>query len=347
MTFGLPGSGETEASEMVAKTFRDFISRRSHWHVDELDRTMPDARVSDVGRWLHLGREGRHRRGRLAHPLGQHERVLLSVPAGHAVTRSEAWDALIAGPRNQMRTCWRGSARGVHQAYLPVVADLIQGGQRASAHELRRSWRMTPKAKAQAFWSFPFLYPPRRGSSRRWTGSPPGSTSRSCGVFTRTWCVYPQGSLARACLFASTKNTNICLHPKAVLSENEATDWRVAKFNENHALFDRFLLDSSNPIYEVFKRGSSVFPGMLAAVNALGAVRYLYAAFTSAIWMAHGELPARFGAGDLVIAPSAETTIPELDSVPDADEAENNRPTSPPMSPRLAWNCRSRSAQFC
>ena len=58
-------------------------------------------------------------------------------------------------------------------------------------------------------------------------------------------------------------------------------------------------------------------------MNALGAVRYLYAALTSAIWMAHGELPARINrAGDLVIAPSPTSTILELDSGPDADAAD-------------------------
>jgi colanic acid/amylovoran biosynthesis glycosyltransferase len=105
---------------------------------------------------------------------------------------------------------------------------------------------------------------------------------------------------------------------EAVRSDNEATDWRVAKFNENHTLFDQFLLDVSNPAYEVlnFERIS----GMLRRPhNALGAVRYLYAALTAAIWMAHGELQARINrAGELIMAPRPPSL--QLDISTDAVE---------------------------
>src|SRR5690606_12709736 len=112
---------------------------------------------------------------------------------------------------------------------------------------------------------------------------------------------------------------------EAILSEDEATDWRVAKFNENHDLFHQFLLDPSNPVYEIFDFDR--ISGMLRRpVNPLGAVRYLYAVLTAAVWMAHGELTARINRSDeLVMAPSHADSALELQTG-QADESPADEP---------------------
>ena len=63
LTFGLPGSGEIEVAEMVAKRFGLNLSLqdRSNWHADDFDRVILTHVFQTSGVLSRLGSQGRNR----------------------------------------------------------------------------------------------------------------------------------------------------------------------------------------------------------------------------------------------------------------------------------------------
>ncbi len=342
MTFGLPGSGETEVSEMVAKrfglnwTFQD----RSNWEVEELDRTILTHVFQMSGVRSAWDMKGAIDMGDSLTLSGNMSEFFRMGPAAWAtrnsVTRSEAWDALIAGQNFDRMNLLRKDQREVFMERIHQwMTDLLNRGEtldRISSHmfpEFIARWQYGAGTEANGkLWSFPFYtptavrviqqLPPNDRVSHRFHFEIMQHVHEDMvriPFFKDPWREHAYSHLPNAEDYAAIE---------AILSENEATDWRVAKFNENHDLFDQFLLDSSNPIYEIFDFDR--ISGMLhRPVNALGAVRYLYAALTSAVWMAHGELQARINrSGDLVMAPPSTAKVLELysESTPESAVAE-------------------------
>lgn len=340
MTFGLPGSGETEVSQMIAKRFdlNWVFDDRSNRDVEELDRTilthvfqMSGVRSAwdmkgaiDIGDTLTLS-------GNMS------EFVRMGPAAGatrFALTRSEAWETLIAGQYLDRMNLLRKDRRELFIDQIHSwMEELLARGEtldRISSHmfpEFIARWQYGAGTEANGkLWSFPFYtpiavrvaqqLPPELRVSHRFHFDIMQKLHEDMvriPFFKDPWREYAYSHLPNADEYAAIE---------AILSDNEATDWRVAKFNENHELFDQFLLDSSNPVYDVldFDR----IAGLLRrSVNSLGAVRYLYAALTSAIWMARGELPARINrTGELVLAPPPVNERIETISTPLEDPIE-------------------------
>ncbi|TXG80935.1 MAG: glycosyltransferase [Thermomicrobiales bacterium] len=284
-------------------------------------------RVSDVRRALGLGHERRHRYRRYAHLSGNMSEFFRMGPAAWAtrnsVTRSEAWDALIAGQNFDRMNLLRKDAREqfIEQIHR-WMSNLLDRGEtldRISSHmfpEFIARWQYGAGTEANGkLWSFPFYTPT---GVRAIQQLPP--SERVSHRFHFEIMQHVHEDMVRIPFFKDPWREHAYQHLpnadeyaaiEAILSEDEATDWRVAKFNENHDLFDQFLLDSSNPVYEIFDFDR--ISGMLRRpVNSLGAVRYLYAVLTSAVWMAHGELTARINrTGDLVMAPPPSSAVLE------------------------------------
>lgn len=323
MTFGLPGSGETEVSEMVATrfglnwTFQD----RSGWDIAELDRTILTHVFQMSGVRSAWDMKGAIDVADSLTLSGNMSEFFRLGPAAWAtrssLTRSEAWDALIAGQNFDRMNLLRKDQREIfidkiHQWMI----DLLDRGEtldRISSHmfpEFIARWQYGAGTEANGkLWSFPFYTPT---AVRTVQQLPP--SERVSHRFHFEIMQHVHEDLVRIPFFKDPWREHAYQHLpnaddyaaiEAILSDHESTDWRVAKFNENHALFDQYLLDSSNPVYELFDFDR--IAGMLARpVNALGAVRYLYAALTAAVWMAHAELPARINrAGDVVLAPAS------------------------------------------
>ncbi len=295
MTFGLPGSGETEVSELVAKrfglnwTFQD----RSDWEIEELDRTILTHVFQMSGVRSAWDMKGAIDMGDSLTLSGNMSEFFRMGPAAwatrNAVTRSEAWDALIAGQNFDRMNLLRKDRREVFiERIHQWMTDLLNRGEtldRISSHmfpEFIARWQYGAGTEANGkLWSFPFYtptgvraiqqLPPLERVSHRFHFEIMQHVHEDMvrlPFFKDPWREHAYSHLPNADEYAAIE---------AILSENEATDWRVAKFNENHDLFDQYLLDSSNPIYEVFD--FERISGMLRRpVNALGAVRYLYAA---------------------------------------------------------------------
>ena len=343
MTFGLPGSGETEVSEMVAKrfglnwTFQD----RSEREVDELDRTILTHVFQMSGVRSAWDMKGAIEMGDSLTLSGNMSEFFRMGPAAwatrNAVTRSEAWDALIAGQHfDRMSMLRKDQRRDLYRPYPSMDGRLLNRGEtldRISSHmfpEFIARWQYGAGTEANGkLWSFPFYTPI---AVRAIQQLPP--RDRVSHRFHFEIMQHVHEDMVRLPFFKDPWREHAYQHLpnfedyaaiEAVLSENEATDWRVAKFAEDHDLFDQFLLDSSNPVYEVldFDRIS----GMLRrSGSSFGAVRWFYAALTSAIWMAHGELPARINrTGDLVLAPPPISSVIELQS----DAAVTTTPAEP------------------
>ena len=224
MTFGLPGSGETEVSEMVAKrfglnwTFQD----RSDWQVDELDRTILTHVFQMSGVRSAWDMKGAIDAGDSLTLSGNMSEFFRIGPAAwatrNAVTRSEAWDALIAGQNFDRMNLLRKDQREVFiERIYQWMTDLIQRGEtldRISSHmfpEFIARWQYGAGTEANGkLWSFPFLYADRRArhpaARAAGPGQPPvplrnhAACPRGHGAHTLL-----QGSLARACLFASAE----------------------------------------------------------------------------------------------------------------------------------------------
>ncbi len=337
MTFGLPGSGETEVSEMVARRFdlNWVFDDRSNREVEELDRTILTHVFQMSGVRSAWDMKGATDIGDTLTLSGNMSEFFRMGPAAWAtrfsLTRSEAWDALIAGQQLDRMSLLRKDQREVFiEKIHSWMNDLLERGEtldRISSHmfpEFIARWQYGAGTEANGkLWSFPFYtpmavripqqLPPALRVSHRFHFEIMQHLHEDMvriPFFKDPWREHAYDHLPNAADYAAIE---------AVLSDHEATDWRVAKFNENHELFDQFLLDPSNPAYEVldFDRIS----GMLKRpVNALGAVRYLYAALTAGVWMAHGELPARINrTGDLVLAPPPAKVRPEtITTTPEA-----------------------------
>lgn len=329
MTFGLPGSGETDVSEMVAKrfglnwTFEDRSSRV----VEELDRTILTHVFQMSGVRSAWDMKGAIDIGDTLTLSGNMSEFFRMGPAAWAtrnsVTRSEAWDALIAGQNFDRMNLLRKDAREqfIEQIHR-WMSNLLDRGEtldRISSHmfpEFIARWQYGAGTEANGkLWSFPFYTPT---GVRAIQQLPP--SERVSHRFHFEIMQHVHEDMVRIPFFKDPWREHAYQHLpnadeyaaiEAILSEDEATDWRVAKFNENHDLFDQFLLDSSNPVYEIFDFDR--ISGMLRRpVNSLGAVRYLYAVLTSAVWMAHGELTARINrTGDLVMAPPPSSAVLE------------------------------------
>ena len=332
MTFGLPGSGETEVSEMIAKRFdlNWVFDDRSNREVEALDRTILTHVFQMSGVRSAWDMKGAVDIGDTLTLSGNMSEFFRMGPAAcatrYSLTRSEAWDALIAGQHLDRMNLLREDQREVFIAKISSwMDDLLERGatlDRISSHmfpEFIARWQYGAGTEANGkLWSFPFYtpmavripqqLPPAQRVSHRFHFEIMQHVHEDMvriPFFKDPWREHAYNHLPNAADYAAIE---------AILSENEATDWRVAKFNENHDLFDRFLLDSSNPVYEVldFDRISGL---LNRSVNSLGAVRYLYAAITAAIWMAHGELSARINrTGELVMAPQGPSRIEAIAS---------------------------------
>ncbi|HET9662110.1 MAG TPA: glycosyltransferase, partial [Thermomicrobiales bacterium] len=338
MTFGLPGSGETEVSEMVARRFglNWTFDDRSNREVEELDRTILTHVFQMSGVRSAWDMKGAVDIGDTLTLSGNMSEFFRMGPAAwatrFALTRSEAWDALIAGQNFDRMNLLRKDQREVFiEKINSWMVDLLGRGEslsRISSHmfpEFIARWQYGAGTEANGkLWSFPFYtptavrvvqqLPPELRVSHRFHFEIMQNLHEDMvriPFFKDPWREHAYNHLPNADDYASIE---------AILSEDEATDWRVAKFNENHALFDQFLLDPSNPAYEVldFDR----IAGLLSRpVNGMGAVRYLYAVMTAAIWMARGELPARINRnGELVLAPAPSNRVEAIATAAPATE---------------------------
>lgn len=336
MTFGLPGSGETEVSEMVARRFGlDWIfDDRSNREVEELDRTILTHVFQMSGVRSAWDMKGAVDIGDTLTLSGNMSEFFRMGPAAaatrSALTRSEAWDTLIAGQYLDRMNLLRKDRRELFIDRIHNwMQDLIARGEsldRISSHmfpEFIARWQYGAGTEANGkLWSFPFYTPTAVRVAQQ---LPPAQRVNHRFHFEIMQKVHDD--LVRIPFFKDPWRESAYRHLsnaaeyaeiRAILSDNEAIDWRTAKFNENHELFDQFLFDRSNPVYEVldFDRIS----GLLSrSMNSTGIVRYLYSALTAAIWMAHGELPARINrAGDLVLAPVSTDRIETISTPGDA-----------------------------
>ena len=89
------------------------------------------------------------------------------------------------------------------------------------------------------------------------------------------------------------------------------SDWRLAHYPRDRALFDRYLLDRSNPLFGVLDPDQVARALQRGPVNR-GQLRFLYGALTSAIWLAGEELPRRINrtGEDAVETPAAPMHVP-------------------------------------
>jgi colanic acid/amylovoran biosynthesis glycosyltransferase len=330
MTFGLPGSGETEVAEMIAKRFdlNWVFEDRSDRDIEELDRMILTHVFQMAGVRSAWDMKGSVTIGDTLTLSGNMSEFIRMGPAAgatrFAVTRSEAWDELIAGQHVDSMHFLRKDQREIFiDRIYSWMTDLLERGEtldRLSTHmfpEFIARWQYGAGTEANGkLWSFPFYTPTAVRAAQQ---LPPSQRVNHrfhfeimqhahedlvrIPFFKDPWREYAYNHLPNAGDYAAIE---------AILSEDYTIDWRVAKFNENHDLFEQFLLDSSNPIYEVldFNR----IAGLLhRRVGSHGAVRYLYSALTAAIWMAHGELNARINRnGNLVVSESPTSAIPSI-----------------------------------
>lgn len=338
MTFGLPGSGETEVSEMVARRFElDWTFQdRSGREIEELDRTILTHVFQMSGVRSAWDMKGAVDAGDSLTLSGNMSEFFRMGPAAWAtqnsVTRSEAWDAMIAGQNFDRMNLLRKDQREVFMERINQwMTDLLARGEsldRISSHmfpEFIARWQYGAGIEANGkLWSFPFYTPTAVRATQQLSAHDRVSHRFHFEImqhvhedmvripfFKDPWREHAYNHLTNADDYAAIE---------AILSESEVTDWRVAKFNENHALFDQFLLDPSNPVYEVldFDRISGI---LRRQVYSPGVVHHLYAVLTAAVWMARGELRARINrTGELVMAP--EPALPRLEIVSGTVEEE-------------------------
>ncbi|MCO5222170.1 MAG: hypothetical protein M9947_11410 [Thermomicrobiales bacterium] len=173
MTFGLPGSGETTVSEMIAQrfdlnwTFQD----RTNWEVDALDRTILTHvfQMSGVrSAWDMKGAVDVADTLTLSGNMSEFFRMGPAAWATRfALTRSEAWDALIAGQNFDRMNLLRKDRREVfidriHQ-WMTELLDKGETLDRLSTHmfpEFIARWQYGAGTEANGkLWSFPFYTP--------------------------------------------------------------------------------------------------------------------------------------------------------------------------------------------
>lgn len=339
LTFGLPGSGELVVAEMIARRFGLNWSPqdRTNWLGDEFDRTILTHVFQTSGVLSAWDRKGDLTVAPDLLVSGNMSEFFRLGPAAwatrFAVTRSETWESLIAGQNVDPMYLLRSDRRHEYIDHIHQwMDDLFARGEtpdRISSHmfpEFIARWEYGAGTEVNGrLWTFPFYtptavrvaqqLPPELRVTHRFHFEIMQHLHEDMvrlPFFTYPWDDHAYKHLPNADEYAAIA---------AIPSTGGATDWRAARFAQDHELFDRFLLDPSNPAFEIldFDRIANLLQN---PINSVGVLRYLYAALTAAIWMGHGELAARINRnGDLVTASATPEAIETISTEPEPEPA--------------------------
>lgn len=327
MTFGLPGSGEIDSARMVAERFgfNWSVEDRTNWHGDDFDRiilTHVFQTSAVLSAWDRKGEVEIASAFTLSGNMSEFFRIgPAAASTRFSVTRSELWESLITGQKVDQMRLLRDETREIYIDHIyQWMNEWLARGEafdRISSHmfpEFVARWEYGAGTEVNGrLWSFPFYSPT---AVRVVQQLPP--ELRVTDRFHFDIMQHFHEDMARIPFYLEPWKEQAYAHRpdageyasiEAIFSKSNVIDWRVGRFDQDHALFDQFLLDSSNPIYEYLDYDRVAWL-LNHTRNSVGAVRYLYTVLTGAIWMARGELPARINrAGDLVMAPAAPAPV--------------------------------------